>query len=99
MSYGTAYIDIPELNTRKGGKDLAKMAKSQTTSTEAPKASKKYQKTRGEHAKDILIAILITGVVAFVGGMQFANKQAAKVEQAVKAAQVATPVATAEASK
>lgn len=97
MSYETAYIDIPEL-TKPGRVGRAEMSKTSTTN-EAPKASKKYQKTRGEHAKDILIAILITGVVAFIGGMQFANKQAAKVEQAVKAAQVTAPVATAPASK
>lgn len=99
MSYGTAYIDIPELKTRKGGKDLVKMAKSQNNAEVSKAPAKKYQKSRGEHAKDILIAILITGVVAFVGGIVFANKQNARVEQAVKAAQVAAPVATAEASK
>lgn len=70
-----------------------------TTQTEAPKASKKYAKTRGEHAKDIIIAILVTSIVAFVGGMVFANKQQAKVQQAVKAAQVVAPVASAEAPK
>lgn len=56
-----------------------------TTNAEAPKASKKYQKSRGEHAKDILIAVLITGIVAFVGGMVFQGKQQNAVNAAVRA--------------
>ena len=88
MSYGTAYIDIPELKTRKGGKDIIKMSKS-TNTAEAVKPAKKYQKSRGEHAKDILIAVLLTGMIAFVGGMTFANRQQAEVKSAVTAAQQA----------
>lgn len=57
-----------------------------TNKTEAPKASRKYNKTRGEHAKDVVIAVLITAVIAFVGGMHFSNKQHAEVTQAVTAA-------------
>lgn len=57
-----------------------------STSTEAPKASKKYAKTRGEHYKDIVIAILVASVIAFIGGMHFSNRQHAQVEQAVTAA-------------
>lgn len=58
--------------------------------TEAVKASpKKYAKTRGEHYKDIVIAILITAVIAFIGGMVFANKQNTEVKNAVSAAQAA----------
>ncbi len=70
---------------------------SNTTKTEAPKASnKKRVATRGEHAKDIVIAILITAVIAFVGGMVFANKQQAEVKNAVAhAQQLATPKAEA----
>lgn len=60
-----------------------------TNKTEAPKASKKYAKTRGEHYKDIVIAILITAVIAFIGGMVFANKQNTEVKNAVSAAQAA----------
>lgn len=83
MSYQTQYIDIPQLKTRKGGKDIKEMSK--TTNAEAPKAPKKYQKTRGEHAKDILIAVLITGIIAFVGGMVFQGKQQNAVNSAVRA--------------
>ena len=78
-----------KLKTRKGGKDIKKM--SNNTKADAPsKASngKKYQKSRGEHAKDILIAILITGVIAFVLGMQFSSGQQARIDNAVKSAQI-----------
>lgn len=62
------------------------------TTTEVPKTSKKRVATRGEHAKDIVIAILITAVIAFIGGMVFANKQDAEVKNAVSAAQaIASP--------
>ena len=75
-----------KLNTRKGGKDM-KMSSNKSTVTEAPKASRKYAKTRGEHIKDIVIAILVAGVIAFIGGMHFANNQHAQMDSAVKAAQ------------
>lgn len=63
------------------------MSNKATTNQEAPKASRKYSKTRGEHIKDIMIAVLIAGVIAFIGGMHFANEQHAQMESAVKAAQ------------
>lgn len=67
-----------------------------TTAPEVVKASKKYAKTRGEHFKDIVIAVLITSIIAFVGGMVFANKQNTEVKNAVNAAQsVVTPKAEA----
>lgn len=50
------------------------------------KEAKSYNKTRGEHNKDIVIAILITAVIAFIGGMHFANKHNAEMQSAVKAA-------------
>jgi hypothetical protein len=88
------FEDLPQ-NTRKksGGKD-SKMSK--TTVTEAPKASKKYAKTRGEHIKDILIAVLVAAVIAFIGGMHFANKHNAEMQNAVKQAQALAPVAEAK---
>lgn len=61
-----------------------------TISTEAPKASsKKRIATRGEHAKDIIIAVLVTAVIAFIGGMHFQNAQNQQVKNAVSAAQAA----------
>lgn len=66
-----------------------------STSTEAPKASKKYNKTRGEHAKDIVIAVLITAIVAFGLGVKVQADRNAEVAKAVSNA----IVPTAEAKK
>lgn len=90
-SYKLHYEDLNP-NTRKGGKDN-KMSKKQVT-TEAP--AKTYNKSRGEHFKDIVIAILITAIVAFVGGMQFQNKQQDAIDTAVNAV---SPSASAEPVK
>lgn len=90
--YPLEFEDMP-LNTRKqsGGKD-SKMSKQSTTSE--PKSLKKYNKTRGEHFKDIVIAVLITAITAFVLGMQFENGQNAAVDHAVTeaTAQAQAPV-------
>jgi cell division protein FtsN len=56
---------------------------SKANQTEAP--AKVYNKTRGEHVKDVMIAVLVASIIAFIGGMQFANKQNATVSEAVKA--------------
>lgn len=66
---------------------------SNTNKTEAPKASKIYRKSRGEHYKDIAIAILVTSIIAFIGGMQFSNNQNTAIKEAVSA--VASPKAEA----
>lgn len=71
------------------GKD-SKMSKSNTNVTPEAKTSRKYAKTRGEHFKDIVIAILVTSVIAFIGGMHFSNSQHAETERAVKAATIST---------
>lgn len=86
--------DIPFKISGKTGGKVSKMTK--TISTEAIKPVKTYRKSRGEHFKDILIAVLVTSVIAFVGGMHFANKHNAEVQSAVKAAQVSAPVAEAK---
>ena len=85
-SFALQYEDLNP-NTRKGGKDIKPMSK--TTQTASEKPAKKYAKTRGEHAKDIIIAILVTSIVAFVGGMYFQGKQNSEVKNAVSAAQQA----------
>lgn len=59
---------------------------SNNNKTEAPKASKKYAKTRGEHLKDMVIVALLAGLIAFIGGMHFSNSQHAEVQHAVTAA-------------
>lgn len=56
----------------------------------------KLNKGTVETIKTVVIAVLVTAVVAFIGGMQYAQRQEARVNNAVKSAQaqVATPVAT-----
>lgn len=88
------FEDLPQ-KTRKSGKD-SKMSKSTNTESSTPK--KKYAKTRGEHYKDIVIAVLVTSIIAFVCGMQFANSNNAKVSEAVNAV-TATQMVNAEAKK
>lgn len=84
------YIETPvkKLNTRKGGKDN-KMSKT----VSEPKIAKSYKKTRGEHFKDIVIAVLVTAVVAFVAGNAHADRQHKATAQAVQqaTAQAETP--------
>lgn len=79
-----------------GGKD-SKMSKSSKV-TAAPKEAKSYNKTRGEHLKDIVIAILIVGVAAFAAGVHYANNQNATTQSAVKNA-LSAQTASAEAKK
>lgn len=85
----------PRKDTRKGGKDM-KMSKDQTTP--AP-VKAKYAKTKGEHTKDIVIAVLISGIIAFVSGMYFQGRQQAAIETAVKGAQTVAPVKNPEVKK
>lgn len=96
MSYNTQYIDIPLLTkTAKSGGKGQKMP-NKTTNTPEVKTGKKYAKTRGEHFKDIVIAVLVTAIVAFIAGAVFQSKQQNAINTAVKAV---TPSASAEASK
>jgi len=76
-----------QTKSRKGRRGI-KMSKT-TKETSAPKA-KKYNKTRGEHIKDVVIAVLIASIVAFILGMQFADGRNAEMVQAVTEAQTAT---------
>lgn len=83
--YRLEFEDLPlKIPQMSGGKD-SKMS-NKTTNVEAPKASRKYAKTRGEHFKDILIAVLVTSVVAFVAGSVYANGQHKATAQAVQQA-------------
>lgn len=96
--YHLGFEDIPEkqynIKTAKSGGKDSKMSNKATTNE--PKAVKSYKKTRGEHFKDIVITILVTAIVAFVAGSVFANKQQARIDQAVKAV---TPTAEATSLK
>lgn len=96
MSYGTDYLDIPELNPIWVGKD-SKMSKN-TKQAEATPA-KTYNKTRGEHYKDIVIAVLVAGIVAFIGGAIFANNHNAQISRAVQAVTPTAEAVPASASK
>lgn len=73
------YEEMPFKPSKAVGR-TRKMSKAKATES-APK--KRYSKTRGEHIKDIVIAVLIAGIVAFVGGVQFANGQNDRVNNAV----------------
>ena len=83
------YIETP-INPIRVGRTLHQMSNNQPTpEVKAPKA--KYSKTRGEHIKDIVIAMLITGIITFIGGVQFQANQQRTIETAVKGAQTTVP--------
>lgn len=88
--------DIPFIQTPIGpyraGKAFLKM--SQTKPTTQDSTAKEYNKTRGEHRKDIVIAVLVAGIVAFIGGMMFQGNQQHAIDTAVKSV---TPVAATNA--
>lgn len=86
------FIETP-INPIRVGRSFKKMTK-ESTPVEAPKVKAKYAKTKGEHFKDIVIAILVAGIIAFIGGMTFQSKQQSAIETAVKSVQ---PVAQAQA--
>lgn len=48
----------------------------------------KIKKGTIETVKTVTIAILVTAVIAFVGGMHFSNQRNAEMQKAVKQAQV-----------
>ena len=75
-SYKLYYEDLPPHKTRKGGK--TKMTKN--TNKQAPTI---YNKTRGEHIKDMVIVALIVTIVSFIGGVQFQKDQQQAIVNAV----------------
>jgi cell division protein FtsN len=59
----------------------------------------KINKRGVETVKTVVIAVLITAIIAFIGGMHFANQRNAEVKQAVSAAQTAVaPTVSASAA-
>ena len=87
-AYPLQFEDIPQKrynktnnNRKRGGKD-SKMSKE--VKQPEVKNVKKYAKTRGEHIKDLVITALIVGILAFVAGMTFQNKQQDAINQAMK---------------
>lgn len=83
----------PKIKTPKGRKD-SKMSNKDELQTLPPMVmrGKKYQKSRGEHFKDVVIAILITAIIAFVAGANYASKQQSKVDQVRAEAQSSVEV-------
>jgi anti-sigma-K factor RskA len=81
MNFSLYYEDLP-FTTRTGRKDV-KMPK--TTKEATPKTRKSYSKTRSEHYKDLVIAVLITAIVAFIAGVVFQSKQTDAIVGAIKA--------------
>jgi hypothetical protein len=84
--YTLHYEDVPLYKIKapkKGRKGVIKMTKEVKTA----KTRRVYEKTRAEHYKDIVIAVLITGIVAFVLGMQHQAKHQDAIQSAVQAVQ------------
>lgn len=89
-AYALEYEDRPFQKPERVGRISTKMSKSNQPTSEAPV----YNKTKGEHRKDLVIAILVSGIITFIGGMTFQGNQQQAIETAVKGAQVAAPVET-----
>ena len=86
------YIETP-INPYRVGRTFKKMSNNKPTATPEVKAPKaKYSKTRGEHIKDIIIAMLVTGIIAFSAGIWFNEGKHKEIETAVKGAQTVAPV-------
>jgi len=85
VDFDLYFEELPK--TRKGGKGNKMPNNKSTTTTEAPKASRKYAKTRGEHLKDMVIVALVASIIAFIGGMHFQNSHDMQVVNASKTTQ------------
>lgn len=87
---GAKTARISTKTTRKGGK-RRKMSKDTT-----PSKPKRYNKSQGEHIKDIVIAVLVASIIAFMLGMRFENSQNNEVQSAVSEMQTVTAEAVEE---
>lgn len=94
--YPLAYEDMPFIKPLKFrvGKD-SKMSNKSKSVESAP--AKTYNKTRGEHIKDMVIVALVVGIVAFGLGFKFNADRNSEMQNAVKAAQ--TQVSQSEVKK
>lgn len=92
------FIETP-INPIRVGRTFKRMSNKSTSQPEAPKQKAKYSKTRGEHTKDLIIAVLIAGIVAFIGGMTFQSKQQSAIDTAVKAVSPAVSAQAPEVKK
>lgn len=98
MNFNLFFEDLPKTAKAVGRTRVNPVSKS---TNEATKPSKKYAKSRAEHYKDIAIFVLVTGIIAFVAGVQVANSNNAQIQEAVKALAPSASAETtdAEASK
>lgn len=86
---------IKKVIASKGRKDIKKMSSKENQTSEV-KSSKKYSKTRGEHVKDVIIAVLVTSIIAFGLGVKFQCDRNAEVQRMIQASK---PVETTEVKK
>ena len=91
--YTLKYEDMPKKKYNLIKKETRKMSKKQEVPT--AKVKKSYSKTRAEHYKDIVIAVLVTGIIAFMLG---ANMQSKQQTALIDAVQALTPTASATES-
>jgi hypothetical protein len=91
--YKLHYEDIPRKKYQLIKQGDSKMSKE----VKQAKTRKVYSKTRSEHYKDVLIAVLITAIVAFVAGLQAQAKQQQAIDQAVQS--VAVPASAEDATE
>lgn len=84
--YPLEFEDVPFIKPERVGRTFKKMS-NKSTSTEAE--AKVYNKTRGEHVKDMIIVALVVAIVAFGLGVKFQSDRNAEVQNAIKAAQTA----------
>lgn len=88
-AYALEFEDMPlKLSKTAGRISVKKMSKE--SPTPAP-VKAKYAKTKGEHNKDLIIAVLVAGIIAFVGGMTFQARQQDAINTAVKGVQTVAP--------
>lgn len=78
------FIKIPKIRVGKDSK-MSNKSKAVESST-----AKTYNKTKGEHFKDMVIVALVVGIIAFGLGFKFNGDRNAEMQSAVKAAQTAT---------
>ena len=93
-AYTLEFEDVPFRKPYRVGRTFKKMS-NKSNAVEAP--AKTYNKTRGEHIKDMVIVALVVGIVAFGLGFKFNADRNSEMQSAVKAAQ--TQVSQSEVKK
>jgi hypothetical protein len=85
------FIETPvkKINTRAPGRKEGKKMPSKKQETPTATYKKAYAPSRMEVAKTVVIAVLITAVVAFIVGVRYEQGQQAEIRRAVQAAQPA----------